>query len=202
MSRRSHITRVLIATLLVAPAVQAYDGCRVSDVGGDGTVGLQDFDAVFDALGTVDARKDLDGNGTVGDEDIAILMSFFGAKCAASCPADLDGDGYVDANDRKAVELDFGLDCRPDLDRDGFVDVDGLDSDDDSDLLVAYVAKRVAPHSAASRADFDADGDVDSDDLDFLLAAVSRNCRADLNKDGQVNVTDIWALLASWGTCP
>lgn len=40
---------------------------------------------------------DLDHNGSVGAEDLAILLSSFGA--CANCPADLDGNGAVDGGD-------------------------------------------------------------------------------------------------------
>ncbi len=40
---------------------------------------------------------DLDGNGTVGASDLAMLLGSWGA--CAGCPADLDGDGTVGAAD-------------------------------------------------------------------------------------------------------
>ncbi len=43
---------------------------------------------------------DLDGDGTVGPADLAILLGSWG-PCPQNgdCPADLDGDGVVDAAD-------------------------------------------------------------------------------------------------------
>ena len=40
---------------------------------------------------------DLDGDGTVGGSDLAILLGAWGP--CAGCPADLDGDGIVSATD-------------------------------------------------------------------------------------------------------
>ena len=41
---------------------------------------------------------DLDGDGSVGASDLAILLGAWGS-CTSSCPADLDGDGAVGAGD-------------------------------------------------------------------------------------------------------
>lgn len=191
----------LVLVPVVSPSAGAFDGCRFADVNGDGVVNAVDYGLVTDVTGQPDPRRDLDGNGTVGKEDIAILLGFFGAGCAKSCPADLDGDGDVDGDDRALLEADFGLDCRPDLDRDGQVDGDGGDAED-ADVLSAYLNQPAPPWTAESRADFRVDQYVDASDLEVLVAAIPRDCRSDLNSDGAVDVTDVWALLSSWGDCP
>ena len=41
---------------------------------------------------------DLDGNGEVGHDDLAIVLGNWGA-CPPECPGDLDADGVVDGTD-------------------------------------------------------------------------------------------------------
>lgn len=191
----------LVAAAAATATATAFDGCRYADVNGDGVVDAVDYGLVANAVGLADPRLDLDGNGTVGKEDIAILLGFFGGGCAKSCPADLDGDGDVDGDDRARLEADIGLDCRPDLDRDGRVDAGGGD-DEDADVLFAYFRQPAPPWTAESRADLRVDQFVNRLDYEVLAAAVPRDCRADLNSDGAVDATDVWALLSSWGACP
>jgi C1A family cysteine protease len=50
-------------------------------------------------------------------------------------------------------------------------------------------------------ADFDEDGDVDTEDLLALLANWGGSGVGDVNADGVVNVVDLLALLAAWGPC-
>lgn len=190
----------LVLMAAVAAPARAFNGCDYADVNGDEVVDAVDYGLVVDVLGLPDARRDLDGNGTVGKEDVAIVLGFLGAVCSESCPADLDLDGDVDGDDRALLVADFGLDCRPDLDRDGRVDGDGRGGDDD--VLFAYYNQPAPPYTAASRADLRVDQYVDKSDYRILAAAVPRDCRSDLNSDGAVDLTDVWVLLASWGSCP
>ncbi len=46
---------------------------------------------------------DLDGDGTVGATDLAIVLAAWGPCAGAPCPADLDGDGQVNAADLALV---------------------------------------------------------------------------------------------------
>jgi len=52
-------------------------------------------------------------------------------------------------------------------------------------------------------ADFDGDGDVDTEDLLTLLAAWgTAGPDGDVDGDGDVDTADLLALLAAWGDCP
>ena len=51
---------------------------------------------------------DLDGNGTIGSPDLAIVLGSYG-KCYR-CEADLTGDGYVDRKDIDELMASWG-DC-------------------------------------------------------------------------------------------
>jgi hypothetical protein len=42
---------------------------------------------------------DIDGNGSVGSEDMAILLAAWGTQSFNSNPADLNGDGTVNSQD-------------------------------------------------------------------------------------------------------
>jgi hypothetical protein len=53
----------------------------------------------------------------------------------------------------------------------------------------------------ACPADFDGDGDVDTADLLFLLAAWD-TAAGDTDNDGDTDTADLLALLAAWGECP
>jgi hypothetical protein len=50
-------------------------------------------------------------------------------------------------------------------------------------------------------ADFDGDGDVDTADLLYLLAAWGTP-DGDVDGDGDTDTADLLALLAAWGECP
>ncbi len=52
---------------------------------------------------------DLNGDGTVGSEDLLILLSQWG-PCGRSCPADLNGDGFVDGRDLGLLLANWGVD--------------------------------------------------------------------------------------------
>jgi hypothetical protein len=52
----------------------------------------------------------------------------------------------------------------------------------------------------ACPADFDADGDVDTADLLFLLGGW-RTCSGDVDGDGDTDTADLLALLGAWGDC-
>jgi len=51
--------------------------------------------------------SDIDGNGSVDNSDIALLLLDYGA--CLGCPADLDGSGTVDSADIALLLLDYGV---------------------------------------------------------------------------------------------
>jgi hypothetical protein len=55
-------------------------------------------------------------------------MEKLGFEMASDCPADIDGNGFVDVDDLFAVLGDWGPcdGCAADIDGNGFVDVDDL----------------------------------------------------------------------------
>ena len=191
-------TLVLVAALVVSQPALAFDSCQAVDFNGDGNVDLLDGSLLGAAYGTADPRIDVDGDGTVGDEDVSIFFAFFPQTCAG-CMANLDdSDGLneVNAADRIALELAYGTDCRGDLNRDGTIDKL------DIDLFVLYIGDPAGPGTPASRADFNGDGAVNLLDNGALVGMIGNDCRPDLNTDGAVDTNDLWALLASWGPCP
>jgi len=108
-----------------------YDGCytlTIYDDGGDGmpyggaiavSVDGVDYpvniDGDWDALtlefcvSTSQCPYDLDGNGTVGNGDLLLLLSEYG--CQVGCAADVNGDGAVDVNDLLAFLNVWGQPC-------------------------------------------------------------------------------------------
>ncbi len=117
------------------------------------------------------------------------------------CPADLNGDGFVNVTDLVVLLASWGVcpatGCVADLNGDGFVNV--------SDL-VKLLASLGPCDRTGCRADLNGDGFVNALDLVELLASrgpcPADECPADLNDDGFVNALDALNLLASWGPCP
>lgn len=59
-----------------------------------------------------DCPADLNGNGTIGIEDLTILLSHFGMASGASpADGDLDSDDDVDLADLAALLAAFGTAC-------------------------------------------------------------------------------------------
>jgi YVTN family beta-propeller protein len=54
---------------------------------------------------------DLDGNGTVAQPDLGLLLSNFGCVPPATCPADIDGDGDTDQSDLGLLLSNYGKSC-------------------------------------------------------------------------------------------
>jgi hypothetical protein len=50
---------------------------------------------------------DLDGNGEVAAQDLAAVLAAWG-PCSGACPADIDGNGEVAAQDLAAVLAAWG----------------------------------------------------------------------------------------------
>jgi len=63
------------------------------------------------------------------------------------------------------------------------------------------IALQGAAYVSVCPADFDGDGDIDTADLLFLLAAWGTP-DGDVDGDGDTDTSDLLALLAAWGECP
>ncbi len=61
------------------------------------------------AFGAAACPGDLDGNGDVDLDDLAVLLGDFG--CASGCAADVDGDGDTDLSDLALLLANFGTTC-------------------------------------------------------------------------------------------
>ncbi|MCG8455273.1 MAG: hypothetical protein MI919_03260 [Holophagales bacterium] len=192
MSTSRLLACLLLTLWITSPAFGSLGVCA-ADIDGDGISGSSDLSIILGAWGTADPRADLNGNGYVGDADLNTLFDQWGA--CNTCPADLDGDGTVDANDRKHLEQAYGRDCSANLGRLG--DVGNYDLEI---LLTSWSAS--ADPDADPRADLNGDGTVDVSDLNQLLAQFGTDCAPDLNSDGVVDTNDLWFLLGSWGACP
>ena len=140
-----------LLALAVGQPASALNGCRATDVNGDGVVDQDDIDLVTSRLGS--PSPDLDGDGVVSEAEVAIVSSFSGTSCL-DCVADLSDNGNVCGEDRLLLEAAYGFDCRPDLTRDGQVD------ELDVAVLEAYIGAPLSP--AAERADLHADAVVDA----------------------------------------
>ena len=53
---------------------------------------------------------DLDGDGTIGVDDLLQLLGVYGVACG-DCPEDLDGSGVVDIDDLLQLLSVYGTDC-------------------------------------------------------------------------------------------
>ncbi len=110
---------------------------------------------------------DLDADGVVGPNDLAVLQLLFG-PCSPgfACPADLDGNGVVDGGDQAILLARFGACCPGDLDQSGMVD--GADAT----LFQSCFAGAPCPPDPCCPADFIFDGIVDSAAVAIVSAAV------------------------------
>jgi polyhydroxybutyrate depolymerase len=72
-------------------------------------------------------------------------------------------------------------------------------SENFSTLVIEFLLAH--PKPGGCPADFDGDGDVDTSDLLFLLAAWGTP-DGDVDGDGDTDTSDLLALLAAWGECP
>ncbi|MDY7108752.1 MAG: VCBS repeat-containing protein, partial [Planctomycetota bacterium] len=85
-----------------------------------------------------------------------------------------------------------------DLDNDGWCDMAVASYHDDDDTNTVAVFLNLCPNSCP--ADFDEDGDVDTEDLLYLLATWGTP-DGDVDGDGDTDTADLLALLAAWGEC-
>ncbi|MCH9648109.1 MAG: hypothetical protein K0U98_07720 [Deltaproteobacteria bacterium] len=201
---------ISLSSLLAASPSFAFDGCRAADFDGDGVVSEEDLTHIQGVLiEGFGEREDLDGDGFVTEADV-LLVQRYARPCedcpsiaCNGCPADFDGSGLVDEEDREDLLRALGHDCRFNLNRDGLI------CPWDLRLFGAYLGSPEPLSVAAARADFDGNGQVNETDMYMLSSRIPENpedwdrlCARDLNHDGIVGADDLWFLLAEWGSCP
>jgi hypothetical protein len=173
--------------------LDGYGNACDPDYGGDGSVGVADLQALSSRLllGYADPRYepvyDAEGDGAIGDAEMALLLSLFGrppgpsglgcrgaAPCSACDAPDSDGDGVCDVldvcvatPDARQIDVDldgYGNACDPDYTNDGVVGVPDL-------LILQRAFGRLAGDPAfLPAADADADGVIGSDELILLVS--------------------------------
>ena len=107
--------------------------------------------------------------------------------------------GFADCNENGTIDLcdvadGTSLDCQPNGLPDECDLADGT-SEDVNDNGIPDECEDICP------ADFDADGQVDTADLLYLLGAWATP-DGDVDGDGDTDTADLLALLATWGDCP
>jgi hypothetical protein len=157
-------------------------------------------DGGYGGTGNIDADPlfaDPDGPDNIpGTEDDDLRLRY-GSPC-------------IDAGDNTTVLRDYtDLDDDGDtqepvpLDMDGnerfFDDPDTEDTGNGAPPIIDMGAYEYQPPECP--ADFDGDGDVDTADLLYLLAAWGTP-DGDVDGDGDTDTADLLALLAAWGECP
>ena len=117
-----------------------------------------------------------------------------GCTTVAECPADLNSDGQVNAQDIAILLGNFGGTGVGDINADGAVGAQDLAA-----LLSAF-----GPCAAAvpCPADLNGDGQVNAEDLAILLRNFGGTGVGDINGDGAVGAQDLAALLNAFGPCP
>ena len=117
----------------------------------------------------------------------------------ATCETDFNFNGSTDAIDLAYVLAAYGVEGEH------VADVTGdhiVDNEDVTAVLANY-----GPCERQCPEDLDVDGQVNSVDLQILLAAFSNGKKlkgdhiADLNKDKSIDALDVAELLAAWGPC-
>ena len=173
--------------MLVLPGSALATDCR-ADLDGDGTVGAADLAILLGDWGLVDSPANFNGDDEgVACFDLTFLQGNWG-DC--TCEGDADGDGVVGPSDQKIVLETWGNDCSADLDQNGVIDGNDIDA-----LQCQWGTDDPA-------ADLDGDGTVGIADLTQALAAFGTLCLGDVNRDGGVNIADLTTVLANWGVCP
>lgn len=163
----------------------------------DGVIDEADLAQVLAAVGTACSQsrgcpEDLNHNHYVGASDVAIVATRLGDTCM---PADVDGDGDVDADDVTAVLEAQGLDCRADIDRNGFV----------GEADVAHIEMAFGPAPDPHLATTQVQGDVCTLSIGDLLATheiLGRDCRGDVNRDRVIDGCDAAIVCSQAGACP
>lgn len=100
--------------------------CRVEgDVNGDRFVDQDDYDLVVSQQGLA-CRVDIDGDGQVGGNDMAIAEAAWGPGDDHHPRADIDDDKFLSVTDLMAVFDALGRSCKTDVDGDGWVTCEDL----------------------------------------------------------------------------
>jgi len=188
------------------------------DIDGDGLVGLSDMRQVADQIdlpAPLPGTGDFTLDGFVGLDDLDVILSQWGEDVLPGNLAEGDstGDGFVGLGDLDILLEQWGtspIDDRPpdptpddmDLDNDGDLDLN------DIDVLVGLWSYRseldpnlpVNSTESPGLGDFNSDGEIDVDDLRFMLAALPDTVAGDLDADGYVGLSDLDLVLNNWNT--
>ena len=178
----------------------AYTDKRI-DVDGDERFNELDPVALQNLIGSTDpnhvAKWDFDASEDIGSEDVSLMQFLVDEHWDSGLLGDFDGNGDLDCDDLDGVDSHFGYHLGEanyvvELD----ADVDGETTEDD----------RHRVYHAILPGDVDADGAVEMDDLQALLAAIglsegdaNYNPYADVDGDGNVDLADLQLLLSSYG---
>jgi hypothetical protein len=196
---------------LVAPpgAIETLDAkqlallarVRACDFTHDGRVDMGDF-AAFAAIYDLRSSGDFNRDGVVNAVDSTELVRHIGHEvtpAGTACgriPADLTGDGRVDAADLAS----FAQAQRAELTGDGKVDTA------DQALVYAVLGQKVPQITDAASiaraaqimaADFDGNGIVDQADVARFAYLLGLAGIADVNEDGLVNAADVEVIRKS-----
>jgi hypothetical protein len=160
---------------------------------GDGTFG----DAVSYPAGVSPrslALGDLNGDNWL---DVAVANCGYYSIFATVLLNNADGtfgEGYQYDTGNEPHSVDIA-----DLDKDGWMDMTVARYHDEDETNTVPVFLNLCPNSCP--ADFDGDGDVDTQDLLYLLATWGTP-DGDVDGDGDTDTADLLALLGTWGDCP
>jgi hypothetical protein len=92
------------------------------DVNGDWVVNDADIDLIEATFGEAWPQADIDGNGTVGQSDISLLLNNYGIGTGQQFDGDIDINCAVDSQDHQLVLAAMGTNFAPaDIDGDGTV---------------------------------------------------------------------------------
>ena len=207
-----------LAGVMVAAASMAMPNSATAETGnsansGDGNPNANEL-TTADAFGQrfsnqiappqSDCPSDLDGDGTVDSEDLAMMLASYG-KCS-NCDADLSGDDNVSQEDIDMLLDDWGpceqnelgtadargfSDRSPEATNDGY-EIESESGDEDPRDVDTCVG------------DLDGDGEVGPADLAIILAMMNSpcdGCAEDIFSDGYVDTIDVVILLSAWGPC-
>ncbi len=192
------------------------------DVNGDGVVSVRDFIKALPLIGSSNPTADLDNDGEVTGNDLAIIEGNLGATVGARVLGDATGDGLVNIRDILAALAQQGRNGPADCDGDGSVTADdlkiiqarmgantttSLPGDINGDRRVDEIDQALLEANFGgdwARADADNDGTVTVSDLIDLLGNISSTSaqvlNGDVNGDGVVNDADQLMLTAYFGT--
>ncbi|MFG0258154.1 MAG: hypothetical protein ACF8GE_09655 [Phycisphaerales bacterium JB043] len=160
------------------------------------------------ALVVTDDAYDLDGDGRFSCSDVAFLQNFVNTS---TMPDDYDADlDFLDdwskpnpENDQADVDflqslIDAGAGSGLAGDGNGDCSVTCADYG----LVVSAFGSVFGDAQYTIALDTDLDKDIDSDDVDYVLANLTGSCDpADFNGDGCVDGADLGLLLLAWGAC-